>query len=336
MTPPAGTENTVTITNTQRIKVDADAEKVWANAQGPAEAPENGTVTFELYADGAATGKRGELNGKTDAEEIAVLEAIEADVTKPEEERAAAAAAKAELQARTYGEFTAWKAVWHSLPQYSDDAQSTEIVYTIKEVEGFEGYANQNEGGVPSGGKITNLLTTVDFDLLKVDSETDRPLEGAYFTIQQVEETSSTAAIHTIGSAVPGTPQETGSDGKTRFTGVTDGCYEIRETKPPKGYVLTGEGTFYVKVENGTVTLMEKVIADEKVSLIPAESVTVGNVTITPASGTTLALFTVENTAGAALPHTGGPGTRPFTIIGIVFLLAAGLLLVRRRAAMRG
>ena len=36
---------------------------------------------------------------------------------------------------------------------------------------------------------------------------------------------------------------------------------------------------------------------------------------------------TVGNTLGAALPHTGGPGTRLFTILGSILIAGAGLLL---------
>ena len=45
----------------------------------------------------------------------------------------------------------------------------------------------------------------------------------------------------------------------------------------------------------------------------------------------TNATFTVENTPGAALPSTGGPGTRLFTILGSILIAGAGILLWRRR-----
>jgi LPXTG-motif cell wall-anchored protein len=43
------------------------------------------------------------------------------------------------------------------------------------------------------------------------------------------------------------------------------------------------------------------------------------------------AAFTVGNTPGAALPNTGGCGTWPFTIVGSILILGAGVLLWRRR-----
>ncbi|MBQ9662305.1 MAG: LPXTG cell wall anchor domain-containing protein [Oscillospiraceae bacterium] len=39
----------------------------------------------------------------------------------------------------------------------------------------------------------------------------------------------------------------------------------------------------------------------------------------------------VKNTPGVALPNTGGPGTRIFTILGSILILGAGVLLWRRR-----
>ena len=43
------------------------------------------------------------------------------------------------------------------------------------------------------------------------------------------------------------------------------------------------------------------------------------------------ASFTIPNTPGVALPSTGGPGTRLFTILGSILAAGAGLLLWRRR-----
>jgi LPXTG-motif cell wall-anchored protein len=43
--------------------------------------------------------------------------------------------------------------------------------------------------------------------------------------------------------------------------------------------------------------------------------------------------FFIENKPGASLPHTGGHGTRIFTILGAILIAGAGLLLLRRRRA---
>lgn len=55
---------------------------------------------------------------------------------------------------------------------------------------------------------------------------------------------------------------------------------------------------------------------------------TVPHEMISPDSGNE---FTIENEPGAALPNTGGPGTRLFTILGAVMICLAGVLLWRRQ-----
>ena len=45
----------------------------------------------------------------------------------------------------------------------------------------------------------------------------------------------------------------------------------------------------------------------------------------------TISLITITNNPGVALPSTGGPGTRLFTILGSILILGAGVLLWRRR-----
>lgn len=44
--------------------------------------------------------------------------------------------------------------------------------------------------------------------------------------------------------------------------------------------------------------------------------------------------ITIKNSFVAALPITGGPGTRLFTILGSILILGAGVLLWRRRRLM--
>jgi len=44
----------------------------------------------------------------------------------------------------------------------------------------------------------------------------------------------------------------------------------------------------------------------------------------------TIALITVTNQPGVALPNTGGPGTMPLTIAGVLLVLLAATFLLRR------
>ena len=121
--------------------------------------------------------------------------------------------------------------------------------------------------------------------------------------------------------------ETTNAEGKATFEGLTAGYYEVKETKLPAGYVNNGEEAFYIHVESGAVKLVTK----SGTGWSEVSSSGDGKFTFTAASGTSLANVTVENTPGAALPHTGGPGKMPFTLAGLVLVAAAGILLVRRK-----
>lgn len=64
-----------------------------------------------------------------------------------------------------------------------------------------------------------------------------------------------------------------------------------------------------------------------------AQSADDGKFTFDEATETVLASVTVTNIPGAALPNAGGPGTRMFYQLGVLFagLAGAGLIVKRRR-----
>ena len=262
------------------------------------------------------------MNGVTRADEI------NADETLTGEEKETAIAA---LDKEESGEFTVWKAEWRNLPQYSDDAQTVPITYTVKEVSGFTGYTNQNPDGVSTGGAITNKQDTVNFDILKVAAGTTNTLDGASFTIQPVKESSNTTRPEYETGSSPSNPETTENGGKASFTGITPGYYEVKETNTPDGYTITGENAFYIKIDASGIKLLEKQVKEGKLTFKEASSEKVNNVTI-DTQGTTVT-FTVENEPGAALPHTGGPGTRLIYLLGIMLtgLAVVGLVMRKRR-----
>ena len=100
--------------------------------------------------------------------------------------------------------------------------------------------------------------------------------------------------------------------GKTSFSGlIPGGRYKLEEKEAPSGYVLV-ETPWYITVDmNGTAGL--------------AASYTMASNAGEDNS------FYIENEPGAALPNTGGPGTRLFMILGSILILGAGVLLWRRR-----
>jgi len=235
-------------------------------------------------------------------------------------------------------EDTPWHAQWKNLPVYGTDGKR--ITYVVKETVAYEGYTvsyeklHGNEGDVDkdyalNSELITNSKSKYDFDILKVREGTTTPLPEASFTIRPIEPASTTSSVTYVSGSEESNPVTTGDGGKTRFQDIALGYYEVRETVPPAGYVLTLDPTFYIKIETTGIKLLEKEIVDGKLSFKEAQTTKVGNVTISTED--TTVLFTVENTPGAALPESGGPGTRMFTLIGSMLLAFACIFLKWRR-----
>ena len=154
------------------------------------------------------------------------------------------------------------------------------------------------------------------------DSDPDL-LKGASFTVtkysdqnfQGIDSTWETSGSQTVSDDKK--PDGTYTlNGEFVFRGLPAGYYQIEETRFPDGYIkLSGNPRFKVE-ENASHELVVTLInnpdnllrlEDDKLTII------------------------VGNPPGAALPNTGGPGTRLFTILGSILILGAGVLLWRRR-----
>lgn len=155
---------------------------------------------------------------------------------------------------------------------------------------------------------FTNNLVNANIRVIKVRKGTEIPIPGAKFTLTRVD---GDGRIIT-GNEAYSQEKTAGSDGTLEFTGLWDGRYQLDETFTPDGYIKR-EGPYYITIDqNGTGTL----------------DTTVEHTMINPATGNQ---YIVENEPGVALPHTGGPGTRLFTILGSILITGASLLLWRRR-----
>lgn len=319
-------QSDMAITNTEKEKTQAAAIKAWANVDGSSIPPAGAGVTFELYADGMATGKTVLLNGKED---------VEADPADMQELITAAG-----NSADAY-ESPAWTAVWKNLQKYTYNADETvdhEIIYTIREVPDSipEGYTadygtddeDQPKTEAVNGGTITNRQLSASLEILKVDAEEmETPLEGALFELRRID--PENLSYLDENPTLPETDREdhkTGTDGKASFNRLTSGYYEVKEAVLPPGYVLTGDSRFYIRIVNGTVEFVKKNLYGVWVSNDGNDKLV-----FTSASGESPASAKVGNEPGVALPSTGGPGTRLFTIFGNILMFAAGLLIWKRR-----
>ena len=188
--------------------------------------------------------------------------------------------------------------------------------------------ATGNDGTVTTSTNVTNTEMSIDVKLLKTDNEPESTnyLSGAVFQLLYKATADGTWAnaskdeIPQLDSnsqfTIPGD-----SNGIT-LTGLKKGFYKLEEIYAPDGYVITEDTPVVFEVKHGEIVSTEG---------------TVGAVTYNaavPASDTAEAVpdtFIIPNVSGAALPHTGGLGTRIFTILGLILITGAGVLLWRRR-----
>ncbi|MGN0703106.1 MAG: SpaA isopeptide-forming pilin-related protein [Lentihominibacter sp.] len=152
-----------------------------------------------------------------------------------------------------------------------------------------------------------------EFSFKKVNYK-DELLSGAEFTLSH--DTANCSICRGNGEAVTVTDLTATSDssGNVTFTGIPSGHkYTMKETKAPDGYSV--DPNKYYSIE----------IAYDELS-----------VTVTDGNGKELDWNNeVVNGAYYALPETGGIGTLPFTIAGIILILGAGAILYRTRLRRR-
>lgn len=185
--------------------------------------------------------------------------------------------------------------------------------------------------GDPADFNFVNNYTdkTVGLDIHKVNAEgMSEPLPGAGFEIRKINPVTGMYTDDIVLlPATTGEDHKTGNDGKAAFGNLKEGYYEVKEVILPAGYVRTGDGLFYIKVSNGSLSLIEK---DDSSATGWKERASEGNLLFQVASGESPAIITYGNEPGKPLPFTGGPGTTLFYILGSILLLGSGVLLVAR------
>jgi len=96
------------------------------------------------------------------------------------------------------------------------------------------------------------------------------------------------------------------------------GRYRLEETHAPDGYLILTKYIYFMIDTNRKVILTDGSNGNHN-----------SQASISQSAG--VYIITVKNEPGAALPNTGGPGTRIFTILGSILILGVGVLLWRRR-----
>lgn len=108
-----------------------------------------------------------------------------------------------------------------------------------------------------------------------------------------------------------------------RFEGLGEGTFEIRETRAPAGFNLLKDPIYVRTVWDDVKKEWTAFRCDVSGSRIDGDNtVQVTNGTIT---------LTVENRTGTELPSTGGIGTTIFYVAGVLLVLGAGAMLIRKK-----
>lgn len=246
-----------------------------------------------------------------------------------------------------------WKAVVQNLPYYYYDtaarkyytyrykvekvaiikADGTELEAITNKIDGTGSESahftvTYNNNGSPL--KITNTFkNNFELNILKVDKGAPgTPLKDATFKIRKLVETNA-STIET-DSTFTSESKTTGKEGTLKFEGLPAGIYEIEETNLPGGYVLSGfTGKAYIKVWVDGITLLksEPGKAPNSWRVLPGDDTDADYLSVAAST------LTVKNESGAALPHTGGPGTRLFTILGSILIFGAVYRIYNKKKA---
>jgi uncharacterized surface anchored protein len=156
---------------------------------------------------------------------------------------------------------------------------------------------------------VRNEYAEVPLIVQKYIAGTTTPLPGATFKLTQVD-----ADNHEIDNGIvkEGISDD---DGLITFTDIAIGRYRLEETDRPGGYI-SSEGPYYINVN---VNGQDTIDGQDELKYIDYEKQ--GNNHV----------YIVENVPGAALPNTGGPGTKLIYFLCIVFTCLAGAGLVMRK-----
>ena len=183
---------------------------------------------------------------------------------------------------------------------------------------------------------VINKVVLMDLNILKIDKDkTVHKLPGAVFALRKIVENPDPIGntIHYADDEVM-TSNSTDSDGKTGFSDITSGYYEVTETVVPEGYVISGEKTFYVRISASGVDLLQKDLtkAPKDWAVISTGGIVVE---VSKDLQAESVQFTVANEPGAQLPNTGGFGTSVIYLLGSILAFGAGSMLLRRRFVCR-
>ncbi len=199
-------------------------------------------------------------------------------------------------------------------------------------------YSN-NPNGSGNGTTTEEKVVTFTFelDVTKVDKDNSaKTLEGAQFVLYKMVngapvyvrvDASSNQVTGWTGEETQASTLSSDSSGNFSIIGLDTGTYYLKETKAPDGYNSLSDpvkiviAAVYADTDSDGLdeisSLTVQVGTDDPVESVDADKHSVD--------------VTVENSAGATLPGTGGIGSTIFYLTGGILILGAALLLFLRR-----
>ena len=171
---------------------------------------------------------------------------------------------------------------------------------------------------------FTNKLHSVDVRLKKVREDGITTISGSVFDLHKYGNswTSVQTAIEP-GKAASGTTPAVSNPVDLGELGI--GRYRLTETKAPDGYIILTKHIYFQVYRDTEDGVVKARLTDEAGTALdsPADMAAIDG----PGTGDTPAYtITVKNTPGAVLPNTGGPGTLPYTLGGLMLIITSALM----------
>lgn len=226
-----------------------------------------------------------------------------------------------------------------SIPNLPARISDEEVTYTVKEtaVSGYEtdyGHITENAAhekvfekesadSAADGKTIRNKKESREYEVVIVKTDTGNTslrLGGAVFDLyasSSVENDVVKPGETPIRQNLTTASEEGADKGKVSLGVLGEGTYYLFETKAPAGYEKLDKPV-KITISGSSVGLMQGKRPE----------------TVNIEQDQQKAELTVMNTTGVELPHTGGPGSRVFYILGALLTAAAlSIAVLRRRKA---
>ncbi|MBQ7175015.1 MAG: VWA domain-containing protein [Lachnospiraceae bacterium] len=182
---------------------------------------------------------------------------------------------------------------------------------------------------------VTNKWSTIDVQLKKTKEDLSTTLVGSIFNLNKwiaAEGGGSWTSVQTdLAPGGSGTviDEETGDETEITFDNPLDlgglgiGRYQLVETKAPEGYVILTKNIYFEVYKEGSVLKARLTNEDGN----PVESPTeYSKIEESGTDAEPVYTVSVKNTPGASLPSTGGHGTLPYTLGGLLLMLGSAMM----------